>query len=156
VCCLKLALISAMTEPPRKGVHCQDQLERFSVKRKHNQHTSVQYHIIHSSRSYYNLGSRISYTKEVSIQNYASKDITEFAEAISLTVRTFPFALKGNVIHRHYKPGDPSTESNPHRFGLSTDNPRRHRREEEAVPHLHTDDSKSKACATTLSKTYPR
>jgi hypothetical protein len=79
-----------VTEPPRKGVRHQDQLERFSTKREHNQHTSVQYHIIHSSRSYYNLGSRISYTKEVGSQNYASKDITEFAEAISLTVRTFP------------------------------------------------------------------
>jgi hypothetical protein len=29
----------SMTEPPRGGVHRQDQLERFSVKREHNQHT---------------------------------------------------------------------------------------------------------------------
>jgi hypothetical protein len=56
-----------------------------------------------------------------------------------------PFALKGNAIHRHSKPRDPSTESNPHRFGLPTDNPHRHHRQEEAVPHLHTEDSKSKA-----------
>jgi hypothetical protein len=55
-----------------------------------------------------------------------------------------PIALKGNVIHRHSKPEDPSTESNPHQFGFPTDNPRRHRRQEEAVPHLHTEDSKSK------------
>jgi hypothetical protein len=54
--CLKL-------EPPSPGVHRQDQLERFSAKREHNQHTIVQYHIIHSSKSYYNLGSRIRYTK---------------------------------------------------------------------------------------------
>jgi hypothetical protein len=47
------------------GVRRQDQLEQFSVKREHNQHTIVQYHIIHSSRSYYNIGSRISYTKKV-------------------------------------------------------------------------------------------
>jgi hypothetical protein len=56
-----------------------------------------------------------------------------------------PFALKGNTIHQHSKPGDPSTESNPRRFGLPTDNPRWHRRQEEAVPNLHTEDSKSKA-----------
>jgi hypothetical protein len=30
---------ASVTEPPRKGVHCQDQLERFSAKREHNQHT---------------------------------------------------------------------------------------------------------------------
>jgi hypothetical protein len=29
----------AVTEPPRGGVRRQDQLERFSVKREHNQHT---------------------------------------------------------------------------------------------------------------------
>jgi hypothetical protein len=52
-----------VTESPREGVRRQDQLERFSVKREHNQHTIVQYHIIHSSRSYYNLVSHISYTK---------------------------------------------------------------------------------------------
>jgi hypothetical protein len=28
-----------VTEPPRKGVRRQDQLERFSAKREHNQHT---------------------------------------------------------------------------------------------------------------------
>jgi hypothetical protein len=40
---------------------------------------------------------------------------------------------------RGSKPEDPSMESNPHRFGLSTDNPHRHHRKEEAVPHLHTE-----------------
>jgi hypothetical protein len=60
-------------------------------------------------------------------------------------VRTFPFALKENAIHLHSKPGDPSTEYNPHRFRLFTDNPRWHRWQGEAVPHLHTEDSKSKA-----------
>jgi hypothetical protein len=75
----------------------------------------------------------------------ASKDKSEFAEAISLNGQDIPFALKENVIHRHSKPEDPSTESIPHRFGLSTDNPCRHHQQEEAVPHMHTEDSKSKA-----------
>jgi hypothetical protein len=66
-------------------------------------------------------------------------------EAISLNSQNILFALKENVVHRCFKPEDPSTESNPHRFGLPTDNPRRHRRQEEAVPHLHTKDNKSKA-----------
>jgi hypothetical protein len=79
-----------------------------------------------------------------------------FAEANSLNGQNNLFALKENVIHRHSKPEDPSTKSNPHRFGLPTDNSRRHRRQEETVPHLHTKDSKSKAWATTLSKTYLR
>jgi hypothetical protein len=64
---------------------------------------------------------------------------------ISLNGQNILFALKENVIYRHSKLEDPSTESNPHRFGLPTDNSRRHRRQEEAVPHLHTEDSKSKA-----------
>jgi hypothetical protein len=54
-----------MTEPPRQGVYRQDQLERFSVKREQNQHTIVQYHIIHLSKRYYNLGSLIRYTKRI-------------------------------------------------------------------------------------------
>jgi hypothetical protein len=54
------------------------------------------------------------------------------------------FALKENATHRRSKPEDPSTESNPHRFELFTDNPRRHRRQEETFSHLHTEDSKSK------------
>jgi hypothetical protein len=37
-----------------------------------------------SSKSYYNLSSRINYIEEVWSQNYASKDKSEFAEAISL------------------------------------------------------------------------
>jgi hypothetical protein len=32
-------------------------------------------------------------------------------------------------------------ESNPRRLGLPTDNPRRHRRQEEAVPHLDTENN---------------
>jgi hypothetical protein len=66
-------------------------------------------------------------------------------EAIPLNGQNILFALKENIIHRRSKPEDPSTESNPHRFGLSTDNPRRHHRQEKAVPHLYTEDSKSKA-----------
>jgi hypothetical protein len=47
-------------------------------------------------------------------------------EAISLNGQNIIFALKENVVHRHSKPDDPSTESSPHRFGLPTDNPHRH------------------------------
>jgi hypothetical protein len=46
-----------------EGVRRQDQLERFSAKREHIQHIIVHYHIIHSSISYYNLGSCIRYIK---------------------------------------------------------------------------------------------
>jgi hypothetical protein len=109
-----------------------------------------------SNRSYYNLGSCISYIEEVWSQNYASGYRLEFAEAISLNGQDVLFALKENAIHRRSKPEDPSMESNPHWFGLPTNNPRRHHRQEEGVPHLHTENNKSKAWATTLSKTYPR
>jgi hypothetical protein len=105
------------------------------------------------SRSYYNLSSRINYTKKVSSQNHASKDKSEFAEAISLNGHNILFALKENAIHRHSKPEDHSTESNPYRFGLLTDNPCWHRRQEKVAPHLHTEDNKIKAWVTTISKT---
>jgi hypothetical protein len=65
-------------------------------------------------------------------------------EVISLNGQNILFAQKENVIHQHSKLEDPSTESNPHRFGPPTNNPRRHHRKEEAVPHLHTEDNKSK------------
>jgi hypothetical protein len=45
------------------------------------------------------------------------------AEAISLNSQNILLALKENVIHQRSKPEDLSTESNPHRFGLPTDNP---------------------------------
>jgi hypothetical protein len=57
---------------------------------------------------------------------------------ISLNDQNILFALKENAIHQCSKPKNPSTESNPHHFGLPTDIPRRHRWKEEAVPHLHT------------------
>jgi hypothetical protein len=66
-------------------------------------------------------------------------------EVNSLNDQNILFALKENVIHRHSKHEDPSMESIPHRFGLPTDDPHRHRRQEEAAPHLHTEDNKSKA-----------
>jgi hypothetical protein len=47
------------------------------------------------------------------------------------------FAIKENVIHRRSKSEDPSTESNPHWFGLPIDNSHRHHQKEETVPHLH-------------------
>jgi hypothetical protein len=64
---------------------------------------------------------------------------------ISLNGQNILFALKANVIHQHSKPEDPSMECIPHQFELPTDNPHHHRRQEEADPHLHTEDSKSKA-----------
>jgi hypothetical protein len=73
------------------------------------------------------------------------QEINQSAEMISLNGQNILFALKENAIHQHSKPEDPSTESIPHRFGLLTDNPRRHHRQEEAAPHLHTEDNKSKA-----------
>jgi hypothetical protein len=60
-------------------------------------------------------------------------------EAISINDWNILFALKENAIHRCSKPENPNTESNPHRFGLPTDNPRRHRRKEEAVSHMDTE-----------------
>jgi hypothetical protein len=66
-------------------------------------------------------------------------------EVIFLNGQNILFALTENAIHRHSKPEDLYMESNPDRFGLPIDNHRRHRRQEEAVPHLHTKDSKSKA-----------
>jgi hypothetical protein len=66
-------------------------------------------------------------------------------EVISLNVQNILFALEENVIHQCSKPEDPSTESNPPRFGLPTDNPRRHCQNAEAAPHLHIGDTKSKA-----------
>jgi hypothetical protein len=117
----------------------------WAILGKENTINTYKYNTIYwiSSRSYYNLGSRISYIEEIWSQNYASKDKSEFAEEISLNGQNILYVLKENAIHRCSKPKNPSTESNPHR-------------QEEAVPHLHTKDSKSKAWATTLSKTYPR
>jgi hypothetical protein len=109
-----------------------------------------------SSKSYYNFSSRINFTEEVWSQNYASKDKSDFAEAIPLNGQTILFALKENTIHRHSKSEDPGMEFNSHRFRHPIDNPHRHRQQEEAAPHLHTEDNKSKAWATTLSKTYLR
>jgi hypothetical protein len=58
-------------------------------------------------------------------------------EANSLNDQNILFALKENGNYRCSKSEDPSTESNPHRFSLSTDNPHRYHRKEEVVPHLH-------------------
>jgi hypothetical protein len=60
-------------------------------------------------------------------------------------VQSILFYLEENAIHQCSKPEDPSAESNPHWFGLPTDNPHRHHQKQEAVPHLHTGDNKSKA-----------
>jgi hypothetical protein len=144
----------------------QNHLEKGSVARinlsdsrwSENTINTHKYNTIYwsSSRSFYNLGSRISYIEEVWSQNYTSKDKSEFAEAISLNGQNILFTLKENVIHQHSKPENPSTEFNIHRFGLSTNNPHRHYQKLEAVTHLYTENSKSKGWVTTLSKTYPR
>jgi hypothetical protein len=156
VCCPKFALVPTVIEPPHGGVRHQDQLS--DSQRSENIINTHKYNTIfwNSNSSYNKLGSCISYIEEVWSQNYASGYRSEFAEAISLNGQDVLFAQKENAIHQRSKPEDPSTESNPCRFGLPTDNPRRHRRQEEAVPHLHTENNKSKAWATTLSKTYPR
>jgi hypothetical protein len=99
-------------------------------------------------------GSRISYTKGLK-STHISKDVSEFAEAISLNVQCILFALEENDLHQWSKHVDPSMVSNLHWFGRPTDNPRRHRWKEEENPHLHIGDNKSKAYATRLSKTYP-
>jgi hypothetical protein len=75
--------------------------------------------------------------KEGWSQNYALEDKSEFAEVISLNDQNILFALKENANHQRSKSKDPSTESNPPRFGLPNDNPHRHRQKVEAVPHLH-------------------
>jgi hypothetical protein len=156
VCCLKFALGPSVTEPPRERSIARINLSNSRWSK--NTISTHKYNIIYwsSSRSYYNLVSCISYIEEVWSQNYASKDKSEFVEAFSLNDWDILFALKENVVHRCSKPEDPSTESNPHRFALATDNPRWHHRQEEAFPHLHTEDTKSKAWVTTLSKTYSR
>jgi hypothetical protein len=59
-------------------------------------------------------------------------------------VQNILLTLEENAIHQRSKLEDPSTESNPLWFGLPTENPRRHHRKAEAVPHLHTEDNKSK------------
>jgi hypothetical protein len=55
------------------------------------------------------------------------------------------FTLEENDLHQCSKPTDPSTESNPHRFGPPTENHHRHCQKEEEDPHLHTGDNKNKA-----------
>jgi hypothetical protein len=54
--------------------------------RTQSTYTSIQYHTISPSRSYYNLGSHFSYRKESLKPKGASKDRTEFVEAISLII----------------------------------------------------------------------
>jgi hypothetical protein len=78
-------------------------------------------------------------------KNILQKNVSEFAEAISLIVQYIFIALEENVIHQCSKPGDPSTVPIPHRFRPPTGNPHWHHRKEEAAPHLHIGDNKSKA-----------
>jgi hypothetical protein len=66
-------------------------------------------------------------------------------EVISLNSQDILFALKVNAIHLRTKPELPSTESNPHRFELPTNNPHRHCRKEGAAPHLHTENQQEQS-----------
>jgi hypothetical protein len=146
-----------VTEPSQGGVHrSRSAWTILSEARTQSIHISTILYIEVQNRSYYNLGSRFSYIEEVWSQNYASEDKSEFVEAISFNGPNILFTLKENAIHRCSKTKDLSTESNPHRFGLPTDNIRQHHRQEEAVPHLHIEDNKSKAWVITLNKTYLR
>jgi hypothetical protein len=60
-------------------------------------------------------------------------------------IQNILFTLEENVIHQCSMLEDPSMVSNPHWFGPPTDKPHRHHRKEEAAPHLHIGDNKSKA-----------
>jgi hypothetical protein len=82
---------------------------------------------------------------------HTSKDVLEFAEAISLNIQYIFFTLEGNDLHQRSKPVDPSTKSNPYLFGAPTDNPHQHRRKEEEDPHLHKEQSLSDYAQQDLS-----
>jgi hypothetical protein len=56
-------------------------------------------------------------------QKHASRDVSEFAEVISLNVQYILFILEENVLYQRSKPTGPSMASNPHRFEPSTDTP---------------------------------
>jgi hypothetical protein len=66
-------------------------------------------------------------------------------EAETTLIQYILFALEENAIHQRSKAEDPSMIFNPHQFGPPTDNPCRHHQKEEATPHLHIGDNKSKA-----------
>jgi hypothetical protein len=74
---------------------------------------------------------------------HALKDILEFAEAEVTLIQYILFAIEQNAIQHRSTPKDPSTVSNPHRFGPPTGIPHWHHRKEEDAPHLHTGDNKS-------------
>jgi hypothetical protein len=145
VCCLKLALITNY-DITSLGRGSSTRISLSDSRWTENTINTHKYNTIYwsSSRSHYNLGSSISYTKEVWSQNYTSEDKSEFAEANSLNNQNILFDLKENAIHQRSKPEGPSTESNPYWFGLPTDNPRRHHQKEEAVPHLHRKTTRAK------------
>jgi hypothetical protein len=126
----------------------------LSEARTQSTYRSIQYHILSSSKSYYTLGSRIKYIKEVWSQKTLQK-IFRVGGSGNTLVEYILFTLEENAIHRCSKPVDPSMAPNSHRFEPPTAIPHRHRRQEKETPQLHIGDNKSKAWATTLSKTYP-
>jgi hypothetical protein len=156
VCCLKIALITNCDRTTSgRGFVDQDHLEQFSVKQEHNQHTWVQYHI---SKFKYKL-LQIRFTFLVYKKFEAKRHFKRYLRVCGCDfshVQYILFALEENVIHQRSKPDDPSMVFNPPRFGPPTNNPHRHRQKEEAAPHLYIVGNKSKAWATTFSKTYPQ
>jgi hypothetical protein len=86
------------TTSEMRGFIVQDQLEWFSTKWEHNQHTWVHYHILNSSIGYYTFGSYISLTKVWSPKD-ALKDRFRVNESGNTFVQYILFALEENVIH---------------------------------------------------------
>jgi hypothetical protein len=99
VCSDRLLDYCCVIEPPHnEGYVNQDQLQRFSVKWEHNQHTiSIQYHILYSSKSYYILGSRIGLTK-LTTQKVLQKIEKFYVEALSLIVQLHPLHPKRDFL----------------------------------------------------------
>jgi hypothetical protein len=95
VCYLKLALITNRDRTPSgRGsstkISLSDSRWSENTINTHKYNTNIHWS---SSISYYNLGLRFKFTKGWSTK-YASKDITEFAEVVSLMFRTFSSPYK--------------------------------------------------------------
>jgi hypothetical protein len=124
------------------------------MKREYNEYTykhTIPY--IKFKYNYYTLGLSIGNTK-VWITKDVSRIVQSLRERFLSSFKYIPFALEENGLHRPSTPTGPSTEPNPHWSGPPTDTPHQHHQKEED-PHLYIRYNKSKAWATTLSKTYP-
>jgi hypothetical protein len=105
---------------------------------------SIQYHILKLSIRYYKLGLHFKYTNVLKPKD-ASKDSFKVSRSDFSHVQNILFALEENAIPQRSKTEEPSTVSNPHRFGPPTGIPHRDHWKEDEAPHLHTRDNKSKA-----------